>query len=88
MGSYRKIPVPVIVCPKYWYYLQCQWSIDSVCVGLGLFGMIDVNALSYSLKLVDCLWKEIVLACRKRLYYSMQEVGLLTFTVFSTLFVK
>ena len=49
-------------------YLQCQWSIDSMCVGLGLFGMIDVNALSYSLKLVDCLWKEIVLACRKRLY--------------------
>jgi len=74
-------------------YLQCQWSIDSMCIGIFWNDRRKCTKLyaEVSRLLVErdctCLWKEIVLACRKRLYL-MQEVGLLTFTVFSTLFVK
>jgi len=57
-------------------YLQCQWSIDSMCIGLGFF-LNDRRKCTklfaeVSRLLVErdctCLSKEIVLACRKRLY--------------------
>ena len=62
-------------------YLQCQWSIDSMCIGLGFF-LNDRRKCTklfaeVSRLLVErdctCLWKEIVLACRKRLYLLVER---------------